>query len=368
MRPSIRIPGRLAPPLAVAIAAACAGPRAGAEPEPEPPVGWRVDVAEHLGLWYHGLAYVSGAADRPDTVVLPHFEPAYVDGIVQVKRRLGVYPTVLDRRAAELGRLLAAAAFEGMQFLPLYFRDADAIFSAIELWEEAGGDPRRAGSLEAARVIEFLSSLFPRAAQRRAVIEFAAALREERQTFYAAHWQDRLPGLRERVAAVQRDWDALAPALRDYLDYVQLENGELFLVPPLGAEGRVVVRGIRVPRAAVLEPPARRAGDAVLAFVHELTYPVVRDAVRDYVAPARIRELGEERLLSFAAVRAGAMLLEEIAPERADAYRRLYLRAAGRAPAAGADDLAAPFREAFPLPADLERGLHQAVRQALAGI
>lgn len=371
MRVRVRDPIRRAAPLIVALAAACAAPQGAEEPGPEAgrPVGWRVGVEEHIALWYHGCAYVRDRDAAAEDAVVPRFAPAYVDSIVRVKRRLGVYPTALDTLPEALRRELATEAYDGMEFLPLYFRDTAALFSAVEAWEAAGGNPRRAGSAEAARVIGFLSSLFPRARQRETVVAFTNALRAERDAFYAAYWQERLPALRSRIAGVQREWDALAPALRAYLDYAQLEDGELFLVPALGVEGRLVSRGLPVPRAAVLEPPAARPGDAVLVFVHEATYPIAGEAVRDYVAPARIRELGEERLLALAAVRAGEMLLQDVAPARVDDYRRLYLSAVGRDPGEAEEDgLEAAFREAFPLPDDLESGLRQTVDRALAGI
>ncbi|HEX6938993.1 MAG TPA: hypothetical protein VF158_06235 [Longimicrobiales bacterium] len=367
----MRAPGsrplRRATTLLALVAAACAAPRAEeAEPGIERPTGWRVDVAEHIGLWYHGLAYVRAADGEGNGPAVPRYAPAYVDSIVRLKRRLGIYPTVLDTTPEALRTELRGESYDGLEFLPLYFQDTAALFSSIEEWEATGGDPRRAGSAAAARVVAFLSSLFPRARQRDAVVAFADALRRERETFYAAYWQERLPTLRARSADVQREWDALAPALRDYLDYAQLENGELFLVPALGAEGRLVRRGLPFPRAAEMVPPAARPADAVLAFVHEMTYPIAQDAVRDYVAPARLRELGEERLVSRAAVRAGAMLLDGVAPDRTAAYQRLYLRAVGREAEDGT--LEAEFREAFPLPAELERGLRQVIDRALAGI
>ena len=354
------------PTAALALASAACGVTTGGEPEPEPEpiVGWQVGASEHVALWYHGLATVLG--NGRDDHVLPRFEPGYADEIAQVKRRRGVAPTPLEQRADEFRRTFDAS-YEGLEFVPLYFRSADALFFAIEVWESAGGNPRRAGSLQAARVIQFLSSLFPRAAQRAAVVEWAGLLQQERQLFFQSYWQERQDALQPTIQAVQREWDALAPALRDYLDFVQLENGELFLVPALSVEGRLVTQSLTAARAAILEPPSTRPELSILAFVHELAYPVSREAVRDNVAPARIRELGEERLFSLAAVRGGSMLLEEVAPERVEAYQRLYLDAAGQAQTVDGD-VDAAFRAAFPLPEGLESGLRTAVERSLAGI
>lgn len=346
--------------------AGCAGPAPPEEPVPEPPEGWRVGVAEHIALWYHGLAYVRARDEGSDDVV-PRFAPGYRERIEEAKRRLGVYPTVLDRRADELAATLGGEAYRGMAFVPLYFRSGEALYTAIERWAAAGGDPRRAATLEEARIINFLSSLFPRTEQRRALSDWVAVLREEDATFYADYWAQRQPELEQRTAAVQAEWNRLAPGLADYLDYLQVEDGEIFLVPALGAEGRAAFQGLNVPRVAVTEPPADRPEEAVYVFVHELTYPIVQDAIREYLAPVRIREIGEERLAALAAVRGGAILLDETAPERADAYRRYYLRAVGREPAPDAEVVEA-FEAAFPLPDDLEPGLRRTIETALAGI
>lgn len=354
------------------LAAACGGVLPGAEetaPAEERSVGWRVGVAEHVSLWFHGLAYVRGRDAGERRIPVPRFAPGYVDEMNEVKRRRGVYPTPLDTAAARMAGALSGEEFDGLEFLPLYFEDASALFSSFEAWAEAGGDPRRAGSAQAARVVAFLSSLFPRPQQRQAVLQFVRLLRQEQETFFASYWQEQLPALQARAADVQREWDALAPSLAVYLDYAQLENGELLIVPALGAEGRLVRGGLPYPRAAVLAPPARRPRDAVLAFVHETTYPIAGDAVRDYVAPAQIRELGEQRLISLAAVRAGAMILEETAPRLVPDYHRLYLEAIGRDVARATDEeLRREFLAAFALPEALEAGLVRVVERALAGI
>ena len=92
-------------------------------------------------------------------------------------------------------------------------------------------------------------------------------------------------------------------------------------------------------------------------------YSLVTEVVRENVAPARLRELGEDAVTSRAAARAGALVLDRLAPAQAEGYRRFYSRAAGRS---GTGDAA--FLAAFPLPPELESSLPQALQQALAGI
>lgn len=353
----------------LAVLGACAPGATIDEPAPDTPVGWRVGSAEHVALWYHGLAQALAPLKNLDTLVVPHFSASYVDDIVAVKQRRGVYPTALDQRAEEFGRIFERdQAYRGLEFLPLYFRSAQALFSGIEFWASVGGDPRRASTVEAARMVAFLTQLFPRAEHRRVIAEWVGVMREEADTFYTAYWQEEEPRLQADIAAVQREWDALAPALDVYLEYLQIPNGEIFLVPALDVEGRIVTSGVAAPRAAIMAPPSGRPDLAALSFVHELLYPLVGEAITEFLAPATIRELGEDRLSTQAAVRGGAMLLQEAAPTRVAAYQRLFLEAAGARTTAPGESLDSAFVATFPLPADLERGLAEFVRQALAGI
>jgi hypothetical protein len=119
---------------------------------------------------------------------------------------------------------------------------------------------------------------------------------------------------------------------------------------------------------AVLEPPAGEPEEAVWSLVHELLYPLVAEVIRENVAPARIRELGEERLSSITAVRGGAVLLQRTAPRRVDDYRRFFLEASGHPTTSAGAALDSAFNAVFPLSPELVRGLDQAIDRALAGI
>jgi hypothetical protein len=349
--------------------AACAPTTQAPEMAPEAVTGWHVRTAEYIGLWYHGLAYAYAAVAPAETTVLPRFEPGYVERIVALKRREGVYPTPLDSRAPEFGRTFQSDdVYDRLEFLPLFFRNGEALRAGVDLWDRAGGNPAAAGSAEAAQVIAFLSRLFPRPAERQTVISWVELLAEEDSVFYRSHWAGQADLLANTAAAVQREWNALAPDLNTYLAYIDFRNGEIFLTPALGPEGRTVTSGVAVPRVAVLAPPANHPAYAIWGFVHEILYPLVGDVIREQVSPARIRELGEARLNSLAAIRGGAILLQRTAPRRVDDYRRFFLEAAGHTAPANSAGLDTAFENAFPLPAEVIRGLEQAIDNALAGI
>jgi hypothetical protein len=111
------------------------------------------------------------------------------------------------------------------------------------------------------------------------------------------------------------------------------------------------------------QSPARHV---IYSFIHELFYPFAGEAIREHVSPARVRELGAERLELNTAVRAGAMALERLAPDHLVGYRRYFLDGAGRQAAGGIG--ATGLEAAFPLPAELASALAQEIERALAGI
>lgn len=365
---------------ATALLIACGAPQAG-EQDIAPVREWRIGTAEHIALWYHGLAYTARAADasaaptrapdgqRADTLPpLPLYRPGYVDSMTALKRAAGVFPTELDERADEFAREFEGEdAYSALHFLPLYFRDGDALFGAIRVWHQAGGDPRRVGGA-AAQAVAFLSALFRTERQRNTVAAWANVLQAESRVFYHEHWQTREPALAALDSAVTAEWQPVADSLADFLLYARLRGGELFLVPALGPEGRIVTRGVQQPRVAIATPPAGRPRDALWPFIRELIYPLTAETVREYLAPVRIRELGETAVTSRAAVRAGALLVDRVLPADGAAYRRYFLAGAGHEPPAGSDELDAAFRRAFPIPPELEAGIEDMVRQALAGI
>lgn len=378
-RPSAR-PARLL--ACAALLAACGAPQAG-EQEIAPVREWRIGAAEHVALWYHGLAYTARAAGAAapaappappapagaDTLPpLPLYRPGYVDSMTALKRAAGVFPTELDRRADEFARVFEGeVAYSALHFLPLYFQDAEALFGAIRVWHQAGGDPRRVGG-PAAQAVAFLSSLFPTERQRDAVTAWANVLLDESRAFYHAHWQARQPELAALASAIEAEWRPVEDSLADFLLFAQLRGGDLFLAPALGPEGRIVTRGVRRPRIAITTPPADRPRDALWPFIHELIYPLAAETVQEYLAPVRIRELGETAITSRAAVRAGALLVDRALPADGPAFRRYFLAAAGVEPPEQPDQLDAAFEREFPVPPELEAGLQELVRQALAGI
>ena len=111
--------------------------------------------------------------------------------------------------------------------------------------------------------------------------------------------------------------------------------------------------------------PDGDARDALYVMAHEVVGTLSNQVVRDHTSPAQQQSGETARLETLAAVRAGALLLERIAPDLADGYRRYYLVSARQRPAV---ELAAQFDRIFPLPRPLLDALVRQVDLVLNGI
>jgi hypothetical protein len=349
--------------LAFMVLGACAGGGPGAA---TPRVTeWSFGATEHLALWYHGLALAHHAVrdERPASLPLPHYRPGYADSIAAAKQAAGVAPTRLDSLAAEFGRaFVGQTAYDAIEFLPLYFLDSSALFAAVRAWQQAGGEARNARTPDAHQAISFLSQVFPAAEQRQLVGRWAEVLEEEARVFFRGHWERQFLRLRQTARDVDAEWRPIAAGAQRILASHDLQGGEAFLVPALGAEGRIVARGAGLPRVAVQAPAPGEPQETVYAFIHELLYPMIGDLVRQQVA-SHPAGPDERRLGVHAAVRGGALLLESAAPARLPEYRRFYMREAGHGDATDA----AAFAAAFPLPGELETALRDMLQRPLPG-
>ena len=358
-----RAPARVAAVLLVAGCGVPAAEQVGVIPrgEARPAVTeWRFDTREHLSLWYHALGFVLPGRD---SLPLAIYSQAARSDALAAARRAGINRTPLEQAADSLAAEFGGSSrYDQLQFLPLYFENEAALFNGIALFVQAEGNPQRAGSQQGAQAVALLGNMFTTARQRRWIGEFARVVQQERDAYYRAWWRERDRALRPVVDSAHAEWQRLQPALAPLMQHLQLRGGEVLLVPSLAAEGRTVSSNAML-RAAVGAAPGTSGTDVVYEVLHELMYALVADPIQQYVAPAALRDLGEDVVSSRAAARAGLLVLERLAPGHAAGYRRFYLRAAGRP---GSD--AAAFRAAFPLPADLERGLARAVEEALAGI
>ena len=92
---------------------------------------------------------------------------------------------------------------------------------------------------------------------------------------------------------------------------------------------------------------------------------LVQTAVRDNVTPTDQRLGVADRYIAYGAVRAGAMLLQKIAPELVDGYTRYYLQSANRT--VGSNP-AASLATAFSLPDGIRDAIQRQIDVVLGGI
>jgi hypothetical protein len=327
------------------------------------PRTWSVANLPHVDLWYHGLAVVDFEGFGP----LDFYSDDYAARARQEKEQLGIFPTQLDELAPRLRSAFERdSTFEVFHFMPLYFAAASRGGMLDALGEVAQGtDAAQISDLTVRFGAAAAAAVLSRPSQRQVLAEFVEALEEEWRAFYSSFWAKLAAENMERYRQLQETWDGrFATALAGYLQGVNLDQGIIVVTPPLGPEGRIF-EGDPGNRAdnliAVRADVVQGAPNATLhSVVREACYPVVR-RVMNNLASARQDRVSAERASSRAAVRCGAILLEQRAPELVEEYRRSFPTLA---PAeAGPEEVAREFVRAFPLDEEVEVALRAALRE-----
>jgi hypothetical protein len=107
------------------------------------------------------------------------------------------------------------------------------------------------------------------------------------------------------------------------------------------------------------------AVQAIFVIAHEAVSGIAATAVRDNITPEQARSGVGERYQSAAAVRGGALLLQNTSPELVDGYMRYYLSSVNRAPGA---NVPATFTATFSLPDTIRDALTRQLEVVLGGI
>lgn len=301
----------------------------GAEPSSStvPPTVWPVKTFEHVDLWLHGFAMI-----QDDTTLVPFFRRGYKAEMLDLKRRANV-TTQLDANTANLrNRFVQNPRLVNAQFVPLYFGSLDELVQAMDLLERSDGNPRAASSQEMASLIQLLAGYFPQPADRAWARTFVQSLRDENTRFYKSYWDQQQ---RERAAVLTQVSDLWQNTYRarfqKFLANTSQAGGEIVLSLPLDGEGRTLTAGKQQNSTAVTFPMrSADAAEAIYVVAHELVGQIVQTAVSDNVTPTDTRAGLTDRYIAAGTVRAGAMLLQKIAPELVDGYARYYLRSVNR--------------------------------------
>lgn len=355
---------RLAAALLVILAFGCSPSAPQQQIAPERDVSpWPVTPREHVDIWLHGFAMV-----QDDTAHVPFFARDYRQQMAEVKRRANVSTALDGNRETLRAQLASRPGIMNAQFLALYFGSWRDLQRASEIFIQAEGEPRRSSDPQLQAIIATFANVFPTRADREWLRLFVSSLQDEHTRFYGPYWEaqqrDRAPVL----ARLDTLWEGTyRPRLQGYLNNTQLARGTLIPSLTIGGEGRTVLQ--TPPGAMVVTPFAAEpvnAVETIFGFVHEVSIPVVQIAVDDHITPAERRDGLATRYATLGTVRAGAMLLERVAPELLDGYMRFYLRAAAVQVPSG--DARAAFANAFPIPEQIRTAINGQLDVVMGGI
>ncbi|HEX6575037.1 MAG TPA: hypothetical protein VF042_08685 [Gemmatimonadaceae bacterium] len=321
-----------------------------------PPSEWPINTYEHVDLWLHGFAMI-----QDDTTLVPFFKRGYKAELTDLKRRANV-TTQLDVNVANLrNRFAQNPRLVNAQFIPLYFANLDEMLQAFDIFFRAEGDPRRASNQETASLIQLLAGYFPGNSEQQFAQLFVQSIRDENNKFYRAYWDQQQRERATVLTATRDQWNQYRNRFERFLNNTSQSGGEIILSLPLDGEGRTLTAGKQENSTAVTFPlrPAE-SQEAIYVLAHELVGQIVQTAVNDNVTPTQTREGLTDRYVAAGTVRAGAMLLQKIAPELYPGYQAYYLRSANRPTGS--------FTSVFSLPEGIVSAISRQLDIVLGGI
>lgn len=318
---------------------------------------WPIKTAEHVDLWLHSFALVS-----EDTVRVPLYRRGYRDSLTVLKNRANVLTSLDVNRGTLAKRLAASPTYLQAQFIAFEFPNWDAMHAAAEQFLA-----RDAGSSRGDGVNPF-AAIFPTAADREWLRLFITGVDDEQRRFFNAEHSRLVRSRYAIISAVDSLWQQVYRArFQRFLTNTSQRNGDILLSIPVAGEGRAGVGRDRQTVIAVPFPDrVADAKDVILVLAHELTGTLVNGVIAENTTPAEQRAGVADKYVSLAQVRAGAMLLEKIAPELVDSYMRFYLAQSGvRADAA---DVKTLFSRTYDVPVVIRDGLQRQIDIVLGGI
>ena len=353
---------------AIAVATGCSSPppevaARPSAPSNNAPIGWPVRTAEYVDLWLHGYALIT-----IDTTKVPLFDRGYRDRMLQVRRQRNVVTGLDANRQTLQDGLLRNPELGNGQFAIFSFASFDEVLRITQQFIRNEGSPSTVSDATTQQLFLTLRSTFRTVADREWLRLFVTSLEDEQNRFYLSYWNaqqvDRAP-VRQ---AVETAWNNTYKAkFQRYLRNERLIDGTFILSLPIGGEGRSIFSASAGNGIATPLPETREeAMAAIYTFTHEIAGSAAQRAVEDNLTPAQVREGGAARMIPIAAVRAGALLLQRIAPELVQGYQAYYLRQSGAAVPGGDSSMA--FTAAFELPQAVVDGIARQIDLVLGGI
>ncbi len=305
---------------------------------------WQIVFSPSLDLWYHGLAMVGFEQAQG----MPLHNAQYVNHILTVKDELGIR-TKLDKDALDfLGEFHEDDVFQTLHFMPLYFPTAtpERMLRALAAVANRKVSDTGIAGMDTRSGIRYAAATFRSGDQRKVLGRFVEALEEEWATFFKDYWETQIrdPGLQQEM---QRRWNRdLAPAVDEFLVEQRMKAGRIFVSPAVGPEGRMLkgnaFQGIEN-AVAVWLPNADDTTTSLYSAVREMCFAAVNGG--------------------SAAVRCGAMVLQQTSPELAQGYQRVYVNAVGGDTSSAG--LSESFAESFVIAGAVQEQLTEELRPAV---
>ena len=336
-------------------------PSTSSSQQPRSPTNiWPVKTRSHVDLWLHGYAML-----LVDTATPPVFRRGYREKIRGIKSQRGI-TTLLDNNRERLQQRLAVSqTLVNGQFAPLYFANYDQMRQVINQFLTAEGNPNATSDATLRQFFIVLASSYQTAADREWLRLFAESLDDENRKFYQEYWNSENTARFGQVRTADSLWQATyRQKFTRYLNNTQQENGDFILALTLGGEGRTVNFSSRQ-NAIASTMPEQEPQEAFYVFAHEATSNIVATAVNDNTTPNDQRMGVAAKHITAGTVRAGAMLLQKIAPELVPGYTRYYLMQSGQSTTG---DINARLIATYPLPDVIRQAIDRQLEVVLGGI
>ena len=324
--------------------------------------GWRIATREHVDLWLHGFAML-----QADSSLVPYFRLDYRDAFSVARRQSGATSLFDANRERLRQRTTDNPALTSAQFVGLYFASWEDLQQGVERFLRDNGNIDAARTTEMRRMYATLATYFPSSADRDWLRIFVQSLEDERTRFFTTYWRQQQQARAPVQATIESQWNGgTGMAIGRFLTASNQRRGTIVLSTALGGEGRTlnVGRGDNI-MAVTFPLSGEDPREAFFVAAHEAVGTVSNQVVRDNSSAADERSGESARWSSLAAVRGGALMLERVAPELADGYRRYYLRLA-RQPVNG--DIVQRFASTFAIPDPIRVALERQIALILGGI
>src|SRR5438270_3775907 len=184
---------------------------------------WPTSTREHVDLWLHGYALLTG-----DTARIPFFRRGYRQQMHELRKGQSVY-TALDANADKLSaRFVTNPALVNGQFLPFYFSSFAQMQRVTDLFVQTAGDPRATNDPVVQQLFNVLNATYANPVDRDWLRLFVQSLADENANFYQAYWTKETAARAATRLAVDSIWQRIyRPKLQRFLNNTQQSNGEL---------------------------------------------------------------------------------------------------------------------------------------------